>query len=59
MVREVGRDGVLVSIDYDEQGNVLIRGWRERGSVKVEYLLSLEVYGFIFTYVQGGHWGGY
>ena len=51
LVREVGRDRVLVSIDYDEQGNVLIRGWRERGSVKVEDLLSLDVYGFIFTYI--------
>ncbi|MDT7872043.1 MAG: 1-(5-phosphoribosyl)-5-((5-phosphoribosylamino)methylideneamino)imidazole-4-carboxamide isomerase [Sulfolobaceae archaeon] len=48
---EVGKDKILLSIDYNEQGDVLIKGWKERRKIKVEEILSFDVYGFIFTYV--------
>ncbi|BCU71360.1 1-(5-phosphoribosyl)-5-((5-phosphoribosylamino)methylideneamino)imidazole-4-carboxamide isomerase [Stygiolobus caldivivus] len=48
---KIGKEKIILSIDYDEQGNVLIKGWKEKRDVKVYDMLSFDVYGFIFTYV--------
>lgn len=51
ILERVGKDKVLISIDYDQQGYVLIRGWKEKSNIKVLDLVTLDVRGFIFTYV--------
>ena len=48
---KIGKEKILISIDYDENGYVLIKGWKEKNAVKVEDMLSFDVYGYIFTYV--------
>ncbi|AAY80889.1 1-(5-phosphoribosyl)-5-((5-phosphoribosylamino)methylideneamino)imidazole-4-carboxamide isomerase [Sulfolobus acidocaldarius] len=50
IISGVGVDKVFLSIDYDDNGYVLIKGWKEK-SVKVSDLLDLESGGVIFTYI--------
>jgi phosphoribosylformimino-5-aminoimidazole carboxamide ribotide isomerase len=53
IVDSLGGDKVLVSLDYDSQGYVLIKGWKERSLTLNDALRGLRgVKGVIFTYVD-------
>ncbi|MGC9105940.1 MAG: 1-(5-phosphoribosyl)-5-((5-phosphoribosylamino)methylideneamino)imidazole-4-carboxamide isomerase [Thermoprotei archaeon] len=53
VVKEVGPEKVLVSVDYDSQGYVLIKGWTERSLRMESAIASLpEVRGVILTFVD-------
>jgi len=53
--RNIGGDKILISIDYDDKYNVMIKGWKERGldiNKAIELLKKTPVLGVIFTYIS-------
>ncbi|BFI73982.1 1-(5-phosphoribosyl)-5-((5-phosphoribosylamino)methylideneamino)imidazole-4-carboxamide isomerase [Sulfurisphaera ohwakuensis] len=48
----IGKDKILLSVDYDSSGYVLIRGWKEKSIKVLDFLLSYDSLGYIFTYVE-------
>ncbi|AAK40906.1 1-(5-phosphoribosyl)-5- ((5-phosphoribosylamino)methylideneamino)imidazole-4-carboxamide isomerase [Saccharolobus solfataricus] len=54
IVREIGNNRVIVSIDYDDTKRVLISGWKERSMEIIDGIKKvneLELLGIILTYV--------
>ncbi len=51
---EIGKNKVLVSIDYDNDRKILIKGWKEKSigiEQAIETINNLNVLGIILTYV--------
>ncbi|QGA54655.1 1-(5-phosphoribosyl)-5-((5-phosphoribosylamino)methylideneamino)imidazole-4-carboxamide isomerase [Sulfolobus sp. E5-1-F] len=54
IVREIGSNRVMVSIDYDDTKRVLIRGWREKSieiTDGIKKVNEFELLGIILTYI--------
>lgn len=54
MVNKIGKDKILISIDYDNKGNVLIKGWREKAlkvTEAIKKVNELDLLGTILTYI--------
>jgi len=50
----IGGDKILLSLDYDEDHYIRIKGWSERLNIKVKDFLinrKFDVKGFLFTYI--------
>lgn len=52
ILSEIGKEKILLSVDYDSSGYVLIRGWKEKSLRVMDFILSFESSGYIFTYVE-------
>lgn len=52
IVENVGEDKVLLSVDYNSEGYVLIKGWKEKGIKVKDFLESFKAKGYIFTFVD-------
>ncbi|MEM3949703.1 1-(5-phosphoribosyl)-5-((5-phosphoribosylamino)methylideneamino)imidazole-4-carboxamide isomerase [Saccharolobus sp.] len=55
IVREIGSNRVMVSIDYDDTKRVLIRGWKEKSMEVIDGIKKvneLELLGIILTYIS-------
>jgi len=55
IVREIGSNRVMVSIDYDNTKRVLIRGWKEKSMEVIDGIKKvneLELLGIILTYIS-------
>ncbi|BFH74487.1 1-(5-phosphoribosyl)-5-((5-phosphoribosylamino) methylideneamino)imidazole-4-carboxamide isomerase [Sulfurisphaera javensis] len=49
---KIGKDKILLSVDYNSSGYILIRGWREKSIRVIDFILSFDALGYIFTYVE-------
>jgi len=52
IVNKLGKDKVLLSVDYDSSGYILIKGWKERAIRVLDFIMSFQALGYIFTYVN-------
>ena len=52
IVKRLGKEKVLLSVDYDSSGYVLIRGWREKSVRVLDFIMSFQPLGYIFTYIN-------
>jgi len=52
IVKKLGKEKVLLSVDYDSSGYVLIRGWKEKSIKVLDFIMSFQALGYIFTYVN-------
>ncbi|QIW24340.1 1-(5-phosphoribosyl)-5- ((5-phosphoribosylamino)methylideneamino)imidazole-4-carboxamide isomerase [Sulfolobus sp. S-194] len=52
MEKIIGKDKILLSVDYNSSGYVLIKGWKEKSIRVLDFLLSHDALGYIFTYVE-------
>jgi len=52
IIKKLGKEKVLLSVDYDSSGYVLIRGWKEKSIKVLDFITSFQALGYIFTYVN-------
>lgn len=52
IIKKLGKDKVLISVDYDSSGYILIKGWKEKAVKVQDFLMSFEAKGYIFTFVD-------